>query len=232
MLQVSGLNQFYGGSHILRGVSFEVRPGEVTCLLGCNGVGKSTLLKCLMGLIAARSGEVMFQDKNITRLKPHQRVRAGMAYVPQGREIFPRLTVEENLLMGLSRFSGRDARSVPDEIYALFPVLHEMKQRRGGDLSGGQQQQLAIGRALACRPQLLILDEPTEGIQPSVIKQIGAVIAELARRGDMAILLVEQFYDFAAELADSYLVMSRGDIIQRGAGSQMEQDGVRGLVAI
>ncbi|WP_313019826.1 urea ABC transporter ATP-binding subunit UrtE [Atlantibacter hermannii] len=232
MLQVSGLNQFYGGSHILRGVSFEVRPGEVTCLLGRNGVGKSTLLKCLMGLIAARSGEVMFQDKNITRLKPHQRVRAGMAYVPQGREIFPRMTVEENLLMGLSRFSGRDARSVPDEIYALFPVLHEMKQRRGGDLSGGQQQQLAIGRALACRPQLLILDEPTEGIQPSVIKQIGAVIAELSRRGDMAILLVEQFYDFAAELADSYLVMSRGDIIQRGAGSQMEQDGVRGLVAI
>ena len=232
MLQVSGLNQFYGGSHILRGVSFEVRPGEVTCLLGRNGVGKSTLLKCLMGLIAARSGEVMFQDKNITRLKPHQRVRAGMAFVPQGREIFPRLTVEENLLMGLSRFSGRDARSVPDEIYALFPVLHEMKQRRGGDLSGGQQQQLAIGRALACRPQLLILDEPTEGIQPSVIKQIGAVIAELSRRGDMAILLVEQFYDFAAELADSYLVMSRGDIIQRGAGSQMEQDGVRGLVAI
>ncbi|WP_313052385.1 urea ABC transporter ATP-binding subunit UrtE [Atlantibacter hermannii] len=232
MLQVSGLNQFYGGSHILRGVSFEVRPGEVTCLLGRNGVGKSTLLKCLMGLIAARSGEVMFQDKNITRLKPHQRVRAGMAYVPQGREIFPRLTVEENLLMGLSRFSGRDARSVPDEIYALFPVLHEMKQRRGGDLSGGQQQQLAIGRALACRPQLLILDEPTEGIQPSVIKQIGAVIAELSRRGDMAILLVEQFYDFAAELADSYLVMSRGDIIQRGAGSQMEQDGVRGVVAI
>jgi len=232
MLQVSGLNQFYGGSHILRGVSFEVRPGEVTCLLGRNGVGKSTLLKCLMGLIAARSGEVMFQNKNITRLKPHQRVRAGMAYVPQGREIFPRLTVEENLLMGLSRFSGRDARSVPDEIYALFPVLHEMKQRRGGDLSGGQQQQLAIGRALACRPQLLILDEPTEGIQPSVIKQIGAVIAELSRRGDMAILLVEQFYDFAAELADSYLVMSRGDIIQRGAGSQMEQDGVRGLVAI
>lgn len=232
MLKVSGLNQYYGGSHILRGVSFEVQPGKVTCLLGRNGVGKSTLLKCLMGLIAARSGDVHFQDNNITRLKPHQRVRAGMAYVPQGREIFPRLTVEENLLMGLSRFSGRDARSVPDEIYALFPVLHEMKQRRGGDLSGGQQQQLAIGRALACRPQLLILDEPTEGIQPSVIKQIGAVIGELAKRGDMAILLVEQFYDFAAELADSYLVMSRGEIIQRGAGSQMEQEGVRGLVAI
>lgn len=232
MLTVSGLNQYYGGSHILRGVSFDVRPGEVTCLLGRNGVGKTTLLKCLMGLIAARSGEVVFQGNNITRLKPHQRVRAGMAYVPQGREIFPRLTVEENLLMGLSRFSGRDAKTVPDEIYALFPVLHEMKQRRGGDLSGGQQQQLAIGRALACRPQLLILDEPTEGIQPSVIKQIGAVIAELATRGEMAILLVEQFYDFAAGLADSYLVMSRGEIIQRGAGSQMAQDGVRGLVAI
>lgn len=232
MLTVSGLNQYYGGSHILRGVSFDVRPGEVTCLLGRNGVGKTTLLKCLMGLIAARSGEVVFQGNDITRLKPHQRVRAGMAYVPQGREIFPRLTVEENLLMGLSRFSGRDAKTVPDEIYALFPVLHEMKQRRGGDLSGGQQQQLAIGRALACRPQLLILDEPTEGIQPSVIKQIGAVIAELATRGEMAILLVEQFYDFAAGLADSYLVMSRGEIIQRGAGSQMEKDGVRGLVAI
>ena len=232
MLQVSGLNQYYGGSHILRGVSFEVRPGEVTCLLGRNGVGKSTLLKCLMGLIASRSGDVVFQENNITRLKPHQRVRAGMAYVPQGREIFARLTVEENLLMGLSRFSGREGKTVPEEIYALFPVLHEMKNRRGGDLSGGQQQQLAIGRALACRPKLLILDEPTEGIQPSVIKQIGAVIAELAARGDMAILLVEQFYDFAADLADSYLVMSRGEIIQHGAGSQMEQDGVRGLVAI
>ena len=232
MLQVSQLNQYYGGSHILRGLSFEAKPGEVTCLLGRNGVGKTTLLKCLMGLIPAKSGTISWQDKPINNRKPHQRVQAGIAYVPQGREIFPRLTVEENLLMGLARFSGADARQVPAEIYQLFPVLKEMKQRRGGDLSGGQQQQLAIGRALACKPQLLILDEPTEGIQPSVIKEIGAVIRQLAQRGDMAILLVEQFYDFAAELADSYLVMSRGEIVQRGLGENMEAEGVRGLVAI
>lgn len=232
MLEVNELNQFYGGSHILRGVSFEARIGEVTCLLGRNGVGKSTLLKCLMGLIPARSGAVNWQGKTITRDKPHQRVQAGIAYVPQGREIFPRLTVEENLLMGLSRFSSAQAKAVPEEIYALFPVLKEMKQRRGGDLSGGQQQQLAIGRALVCRPQLLILDEPTEGIQPSVIKEIGAVIRQLASRGDMAILLVEQFYDFAAGLADNYLVMSRGAIVQRGQGANMEAEGVRRLVAI
>ena len=232
MLQVNELNQYYGGSHILRGVSFEARIGEVTCLLGRNGVGKTTLLKCLMGVIPARTGNVIWQGKNITQRKPHQRVRAGVAYVPQGREIFPRLTVEENLLLGLSRFSARDAKQVPDDIYALFPVLKEMKHRRGGDLSGGQQQQLAIGRALACRPQLLILDEPTEGIQPSVIKEIGQVISHLARQGDMAILLVEQFYDFAAQLADHYLVMSRGSIIQSGRGENMEAEGVRGLVAI
>lgn len=232
MLEVNELNQYYGGSHILRGVSFEARIGEVTCLLGRNGVGKSTLLKCLMGLIPARTGSVNWQGKTITRHKPHQRVQAGIAYVPQGREIFPRLTVEENLLMGLSRFRGREAKQVPEEIYALFPVLKEMKQRRGGDLSGGQQQQLAIGRALACRPQLLILDEPTEGIQPSVIKEIGAVIRQLASRGDMAILLVEQFYDFAAGLADNYLVMSRGAIVQGGQGKDMDAEGVRELVAI
>lgn len=232
MLQVNDLNQYYGGSHILRGLSFETTPGEITCLLGRNGVGKTTLLKCLMGIIPAKSGTLHWQGKLINHCKPHQRVQQGIAYVPQGREIFPRLTVEENLLMGLSRFSGAQAKSVPEEIYALFPVLREMKQRRGGDLSGGQQQQLAIGRALACKPQLLILDEPTEGIQPSVIKEIGAVIRSLANRGDMAILLVEQFYDFAAELADSYLVMSRGTIIQRGRGEEMEAQGVRQLVAI
>ena len=232
MLQVSELNQYYGGSHILRGLSFEARIGEVTCLLGRNGVGKTTLLKCLMGLIPARSGGISWQGQAINGKKPHQRVQAGIAYVPQGREIFPRLTVEENLLMGLARFSGAEARGVPEQIYELFPVLRQMKERRGGDLSGGQQQQLAIGRALACRPQLLILDEPTEGIQPSVIKEIGAVIRQLAQRGDMAILLVEQFYDFAAELADSYLVMSRGEIVQRGRGDTMEAEGVRGLVAI
>lgn len=232
MLQVNELNQYYGGSHILRGVSFEVRVGEVTCLLGRNGVGKTTLLKSLMGLVPVKGGSITWQGQTITQRKPHQRVQAGIAYVPQGREIFPRLTVEENLLMGLSRFSGRGAKAVPDEIYQLFPVLKEMKLRRGGDLSGGQQQQLAIGRALACKPQLLILDEPTEGIQPSIIKEIGQVIRHLAGRGDMAILLVEQFYDFAAELADQYLVMSRGEIVQRGDGSAMEQEGVRGLVAI
>ncbi len=232
MLKVSELNQYYGGSHILRGLSFEVKTGEITCLLGRNGVGKTTLLKCLMGIIPAKSGTINWQDKTLNGRKPHQRVQAGIAYVPQGREIFPRLTVEENLLMGLARFSGAEAKQVPEEIYQLFPVLKEMKQRRGGDLSGGQQQQLAIGRALACRPQLLILDEPTEGIQPSVIKEIGAVIRQLAQRGDMAILLVEQFYDFAAELADSYLVMSRGEIVQRGRGDSMETDGVRNLVAI
>ncbi|MEG6330696.1 urea ABC transporter ATP-binding subunit UrtE [Enterobacter hormaechei] len=232
MLQVSELNQYYGGSHILRGVSFEAVVGEVTCLLGRNGVGKTTLLRCLMGLIPVKGGEVVWQGKSITHSKPHQRVQSGVAYVPQGREIFPRLTVEENLLMGLSRFSAGNARSVPEEIWQLFPVLKEMKHRCGGDLSGGQQQQLAIGRALASRPRLLILDEPTEGIQPSVIKEIGQVIRSLANRGDMAILLVEQFYDFAAELADSYLVMSGGSIVQQGRGENMEQEGVRGLVAI
>ena len=232
MLQVCELNQYYGGSHILRGVSFEAVVGEVTCLLGRNGVGKTTLLRCLMGLIPVKAGEVVWQGKSITHSKPHQRVQSGVAYVPQGREIFPRLTVEENLLMGLSRFSAGNARSVPEEIWQLFPVLKEMKHRRGGDLSGGQQQQLAIGRALASRPRLLILDEPTEGIQPSVIKEIGPVIRSLANRGDMAILLVEQFYDFAVELADSYLVMSRGSIVQQGRGENMEREGVRGLVAI
>ena len=232
MLNVEQLHQYYGGSHILRGLSFEAKIGEVTCLLGRNGVGKTTLLKCLMGLIPAREGQVQWEGKNITTHKPHQRVQAGIAYVPQGREIFGRLTVEENLLMGLSRFPASEAKAVPAFIYELFPVLLEMKHRRGGDLSGGQQQQLAIGRALASRPRLLILDEPTEGIQPSVIKEIGAVIKKLAARGDMAILLVEQFYDFTAELADQYLVMSRGEIIQRGRGENMEAEGVRGLVAI
>ncbi|MGU3522849.1 urea ABC transporter ATP-binding subunit UrtE [Enterobacteriaceae bacterium C23F] len=232
MLEIQELHQYYSGSHILRGVSFTAKPGEITCLLGRNGAGKTTLLKCLMGLIPARSGSVSWQNTNITQRKPHQRVQAGMAYVPQGREIFPRLTVEENLLLGMSRFSARDSGKVPEDIYQLFPVLREMKHRRGGDLSGGQQQQLAIGRALASRPQLLILDEPTEGIQPSVIKEIGEVIRELARRGDMSILLVEQFYDFAAGLADQYLVMSRGTIVQQGRGENMESEGVRGMVTI
>ena len=232
MLQVNELDQYYGGSHILRGLSFEAAIGEVTCLLGRNGVGKTTLLKCLMGLVPVKNGSITWEGKNISHQSPHQRVKGGIAYVPQGREIFPRLTVEENIILGLSRFPGAQSKVVPESIYQLFPVLHDMRHRRGGDLSGGQQQQLAIGRALACQPRLLILDEPTEGIQPSVIKEIGTVIKKLAAQGDMAILLVEQFYDFAAELADHYLVMSRGKIIQRGHGTDMELDGVRGLVAI
>ncbi len=232
MLQVDDLNQFYGGSHILRGLSFEARIGQVTCLLGRNGVGKTTLLKCLMGLLPVKTGRIQWQGQLINQRKTHQRVQAGIAYVPQGREIFPRMTVEENILLGLSRFTGARAKQPPAEVYALFPVLAQMKRRRGGDLSGGQQQQLAIARALACQPQLLILDEPTEGIQPSVIKEIGVVIKTLAARGDMAILLVEQFYDFAAELADSYLVMSRGQVVQRGRGADMEAEGVRALVTI
>ncbi|CBY26402.1 TPA: urea ABC transporter ATP-binding subunit UrtE [Yersinia enterocolitica] len=232
MLQVNELDQYYGGSHILRGLSFEAAIGEVTCLLGRNGVGKTTLLKCLMGLVPAKNGTITWEGKDISHQSPHQRVKGGIAYVPQGREIFPRLTVEENILLGLSRFSGSQSQIVPEHIYQLFPVLQEMKHRRGGDLSGGQQQQLAIGRALACQPRLLILDEPTEGIQPSVIKEISLVINTLAAKGDMAILLVEQFYDFAAELADSYLVMSRGKIVQRGHGTDMAFEGVRSLVAI
>ncbi|HGI5918213.1 TPA: urea ABC transporter ATP-binding subunit UrtE [Yersinia enterocolitica] len=232
MLQVNELDQYYGGSHILRGLSFEAAIGEVTCLLGRNGVGKTTLLKCLMGLVPAKNGTITWEGKDISHQSTHQRVKGGIAYVPQGREIFPRLTVEENILLGLSRFSGSQSQAVPEHIYQLFPVLQEMKYRRGGDLSGGQQQQLAIGRALACQPRLLILDEPTEGIQPSIIKEISLVINTLAAKGDMAILLVEQFYDFAAELADSYLVMSRGKIVQRGHGTDMELEGVRSLVAI
>lgn len=232
MLKVDDLNQFYGGSHILRGLSFEAPIGQVTCLLGRNGVGKTTLLKCLMGLLPVKTGRIQWQGQSINQRKTYQRVQAGIAYVPQGREIFPRMTVEENILMGLSRFPAAQAKQPPASVYELFPILAQMKQRRGGDLSGGQQQQLAIARALACQPQLLILDEPTEGIQPSVIKEIALVIKTLAARGDMAILLVEQFYDFAAELADQYLVMSRGQIVQRGLGADMEAEGVRGLVAI
>ena len=221
---VSNLNQYYGGSHILRNLSFEVPAGKVTALLGRNGVGKTTLLKTLMGLLPARSGSVAFEQKELTHAKPYERARAGIGYVPQGREIFPRLSVEENLLMGASR--------VPEGVYAMFPVLRQMLGRRGGDLSGGQQQQLAIGRALAMKPRLLILDEPTEGIQPSIIKDIERAIRTLAASGEMAILLVEQYYDFARSLADQYLVMERGEIVARGAGADMERDDVKRLLAV
>jgi len=223
-LVVKELNQYYGGSHILRNVSFEVPAGKVTALLGRNGVGKTTLLKTLMGLIPARTGEILFEDKSLTRARPYERARAGLGYVPQGREIFPRLSVEENLLMG--------AKRIPAAIFDMFPVLRAMLARRGGDLSGGQQQQLAIGRALALAPRLLILDEPTEGIQPSIIKDIERAIRALAAAGDMAILLVEQYYDFARSLADQYLVMERGEIVARGRGADMERDGVKRLLAV
>jgi len=230
MLKVDGIQQYYGGSHILRNVGFEARAGEVTVVLGRNGVGKTTLLKSLMGLVPLRAGTIKLGEHDLTGKAPYERVRVGMAYVPQGREIFGRLTVLDNLLMGLA--SKPANTELPAELYELFPVLKQMLHRRGGDLSGGQQQQLAIARALAAGPKVLILDEPTEGIQPSVIKDIGRVIRMLARRGDMAIILVEQFYDFAEELADQYLVMERGEIIARGPGRLMEANGVRALVSV
>ena len=230
MLTVTNLNQYYGGSHILRNVSFDVPMGKVTTLLGRNGVGKTTLLKTLMGLVPAASGSIAFDGQDITRAPSYKRVAAGIGFVPQGREIFPRLTVEENLLMGLATLPG--STPIPSRIFEMFPVLKQMMHRRGGDLSGGQQQQLAIGRALAMGPRLLILDEPTEGIQPSIIKDIERAIRMLAETGEMAILLVEQYYDFAESLADQYLLMERGEFIMRGEGESMPQDGVREALAV
>jgi urea transport system ATP-binding protein len=238
MLKVEGVNQYYGGSHILRNVSFEAKAGEVTVILGRNGVGKTTLLKCLMGVIPIKTGGMALDGAPLAKDTPYERVRKGMGYVPQGREIFGRLTVDENLRMGLAYKSG--STPVPAELFELFPVLTQMLQRRGGDLSGGQQQQLAIARALAAGPKVLILDEPTEGIQPSIIKDIGRVIRMLAdkgmRSGDntkpMAVVLVEQFYDFAEELADQYLVMERGEVVMRGRGKDMQADGVRQRMSI
>jgi urea transport system ATP-binding protein len=230
MLKIQNVNQYYGGSHILRDVSLEAEVGEVTVILGRNGVGKTTLLKSLMGLVPIKSGAIELDGKPIQKLTPYERARLGLGFVPQGREIFARLTVEENLRMGLAyRPAGTP---IPEELYELFPVLKQMLGRRGGDLSGGQQQQLAIARALAAQPRVLILDEPTEGIQPSIIKDIGRVIRMLADRGTMAIVLVEQYYDFAQELADQYAVMERGAVVARGQGSEMEAKGVRNLVAI
>ena len=230
MLNVNNINQYYGGSHILRDVSLQATPGKVTVILGRNGVGKTTLLKSLMGLIPIKTGSIEFDGQPIHKATPYERARAGIGFVPQGREIFARLTVEENLRMGLAYKSA--GTPIPPELFELFPVLKQMLHRRGGDLSGGQQQQLAIARALAAGPKLLILDEPTEGIQPSIIKDIGRVIRMLSRRGDMAIVLVEQYYDFAQELADDYVVMERGSVLARGLGRNMEADGVRDLVAI
>jgi urea transport system ATP-binding protein len=230
MLEVKNINQYYGGSHILRDVSLEAEVGKVKVILGRNGVGKTTLLKSLMGLVPIKSGSISMDGKEIHKLTPYERARLGLGFVPQGREIFARLTVEENLRMGLAYKPA--GTPIPAELFELFPVLQQMLHRRGGDLSGGQQQQLAIARALAAGPKVLILDEPTEGIQPSIIKDIGRVIRMLADRGDMAIVLCEQYYDFAQELADDYLVMQRGEVIARGPGSEMEVKGSRQLVAI
>jgi urea transport system ATP-binding protein len=238
ILKAEAINQYYGGSHILRGVSIEAAIGEVTVVLGRNGVGKTTLLKSLMGVVPVRAGHVTFAGSDITHETPYQRARRGIGYVPQGREIFSRLTVQENLAMGLAYKPG--STSLPAELFELFPVLKAMLHRRGGDLSGGQQQQLAIARALAAGPRLLVLDEPTEGIQPSIIKDIGRVIRMLADTGlpvggkpqRMAIVLVEQYYDFAEELADRYLVMERGEIVMQGRGADMAADGVRAKMSI
>jgi len=230
MLKVENLNQKYGGSHILRDLSFELKIGEVTCLLGRNGAGKTTLLKCLMGVVNSASGTINFDGEDMTHDPSYQRVRHGIGYVPQGREIFPRLTVLENLMMGLA--SKPASTPLPPRIYEMFPILKQFLKRRGGDLSGGQQQQLAIGRALAISPQLLILDEPTEGIQPSIIKDIERAIRSLAEEGSMAILLVEQYYDFAHSLADQYLLMERGEFIKRGSGEDMEKDGIREALSV
>jgi len=229
-LSIQNINQYYGGSHILRDVSLDVQLGKVTVVLGRNGVGKTTLLKSIMGLVPIKAGNIALDEKSITQATPYERARAGIGFVPQGREIFARLTVEENLRMGLAYKSA--STPIPPELFELFPVLKQMLGRRGGDLSGGQQQQLAIARALAAKPRVLILDEPTEGIQPSIIKDIGRVIRMLADRGDMAILLVEQYYDFAQDLADFYVVMERGAVRAMGEGKNMEAHGVRAMVAI
>ena len=229
MLDIRDLHQFYGGSHILRGVSIAAKPGEITTLLGRNGVGKTTLLRCLMGLVTPRAGHVEWNGARLDGLASYERVARGLAYVPQGRDIFPRLSVEENLRVGAAR---RRSDSIPGYLYELFPILKEMSGRRGGDLSGGQQQQLAIGRALMSEPKCLILDEPTEGIQPSIIEQIGRVIVRLAKEQGLAILLVEQYYDFAKRIADRDAVMSRGEVIASGPAGEMDAKDVRALIAV
>jgi urea transport system ATP-binding protein len=226
MLEVKNIDLYYGAAQTLRGISLAVERGKVMCVLGRNGVGKTSLLRAIVGHHPVSRGEILFDGENIAGLRPYQRARRGIGYVPQGREIFPLLTVEENLETGFAPLPQRE-REVPDDVYSLFPVLKDMLRRRGGDLSGGQQQQLAIARALVMRPKLLVLDEPTEGIQPSIIKDIGNAIRFLRNKGDIAILLVEQYFDFAKELADNFAVMERGQFVLQGDRAAMQESDVR-----
>ena len=232
MLKVENLNQYYGSSHTLRDLSFEVQAGACTALLGRNGVGKTTLLRCLMGVVPITGGAIRFDGQQIESLTPFQRVKLGIGYVPQGREIFPRLTVEENLLIGLASKKAGGPEAIPEDVFDMFPVLKQMLRRRGGDLSGGQQQQLAIARALAMKPRLLILDEPTEGIQPSIIKEIERVIRALSKRGDIAILLVEQYFDFAHALGDRFAVMDRGSVVYSCTREDLDEGALRRALAL
>jgi len=231
MLAVDAIDLHYGASQALRGVDLEARQGEVTCVLGRNGVGKTSLLRAVVGQHPVTSGSVSWNGVDITRSAPYERARMGIAYVPQGREIFPLLTVAENLKTGYVCLPP-EKRRIPDDIFDLFPVLADMMDRRGGDLSGGQQQQLAMARALVTDPKLLVLDEPTEGIQPSIIKDIERVIRMLRDRGDMAILLVEQYFEFARDLADRFAVMVRGEIVMSGQAGEMEEADVRGHMTV
>jgi urea transport system ATP-binding protein len=231
MLSIESVDLYYGASRALRRVSLTAKAGEVTCILGRNGVGKTSLLRAIFGLNPIRAGRILWEGRDLGSLPPYQRARAGLALVPQGREIFPRLTVLENLQTGFA-ILPRSLRHIPEEIFTLFPVLRDMLGRRGGDLSGGQQQQLAIARALIVRPRLLILDEPTEGIQPSIIKDIGRVIEQLKARGDMAILLVEQYFEFARDLASAYYVMQRGEVVLSGRQSEMDETAVRTFLTV
>ncbi|MGE3244756.1 MAG: urea ABC transporter ATP-binding subunit UrtE [Beijerinckiaceae bacterium] len=231
MLEVDNIDLSYGAAKVLHNVTMSAMPGKVSCVLGRNGVGKTSLMRAITGQQPIGAGKIMLGGKDISRLPGYERARLGIGFVPQGREVFPLLTVKENLETGLAPLKGRH-RSISEEIYELFPVLKDMLHRRGGDLSGGQQQQLAIGRALVMRPKLLVLDEPTEGIQPSIIKDIGRAIGYLRDKGDMAILLVEQYFDFARELADSFIVMERGEVVMSGAGKDLAGDDVRKRIAI
>ncbi|MFC0401289.1 urea ABC transporter ATP-binding subunit UrtE [Paraburkholderia rhizosphaerae] len=234
MLTISSLNQYYGSSHTLRDVSLKVAEGACTVVLGRNGVGKTTLLKCLVGLLPVKAGEIALDGHTITRTPSHRRVAAGLGYVPQGREIFPLLSVDENLRIGAyagERSESRNGRQFSfADVFHTFPVLKTMRGRIAGNLSGGQQQQLAIGRALLTNPKLLILDEPTEGIQPSIVMEIEAVIRSL--KGSLSILLVEQFFDFAQAVADDYVVLVRGQVVSSGRGDQMEANNVRSLISV